>query len=217
MLTNTGAGRAFRAPQHPPGSFGMESIMDMLAYKLGIDPLEFQVEERPERHPSTAISPRCGTLRMEGKVPSARQRVRLTVRLKRGVGLASASWGSGGSGSKAECNHPCRRQRGGALRHAGSRDRLAHAGGDGRGGDVRIASPTRSPRASATRLMPAERRQRRQHDEPERRPGGARSVRQRARSALNARVGQEGTWAERWPPARDGLHRASTWRNGSRA
>ena len=31
-----------RAPGHPQASFAMESLMDELAYKLGLDPVEFR-------------------------------------------------------------------------------------------------------------------------------------------------------------------------------
>ncbi len=37
--TNTDGNRAMRAPGHPQASFGIESILDELAYALGVDPL----------------------------------------------------------------------------------------------------------------------------------------------------------------------------------
>jgi xanthine dehydrogenase YagR molybdenum-binding subunit len=45
--TNVDSARALRAPGHPPASFAMESLMDELAYKLGIDPLEFRIKNLP--------------------------------------------------------------------------------------------------------------------------------------------------------------------------
>jgi xanthine dehydrogenase YagR molybdenum-binding subunit len=105
ILTNTGAGRAFRAPQHPPASFGMESVMDLLAYKMGIDPLEFR--RRNDPNPNRQEEYLVGAERFGWK-----DKYHLPGRggpgpLKRGVGLASAGWGSGGSGTKAECQiHP---------------------------------------------------------------------------------------------------------------
>src|SRR5215469_11421469 len=41
---DAGSARAFRAPSCPPSSFGMESIMDELAVKLGLDPVEFRIK-----------------------------------------------------------------------------------------------------------------------------------------------------------------------------
>jgi len=42
VFTNAGEARAFRAPGHPQGFFGMESFLDELAEKAGMDPLEFR-------------------------------------------------------------------------------------------------------------------------------------------------------------------------------
>jgi xanthine dehydrogenase YagR molybdenum-binding subunit len=42
VFTNTGAGRATRAPGHVQGTFALEGFMDELAMELGFDPLEFR-------------------------------------------------------------------------------------------------------------------------------------------------------------------------------
>ena len=42
VATNAGGARAFRAPGHPQGAFAMDSLMDEIAEKLGIDPLEIR-------------------------------------------------------------------------------------------------------------------------------------------------------------------------------
>src|SRR5438067_4751988 len=47
VAINAGSARAFRAPGHPTASFGMESIMDELAVKLGIDPVEMRIKNDP--------------------------------------------------------------------------------------------------------------------------------------------------------------------------
>ena len=47
MAINAGSARAFRAPGHPPASFGMESIMDELAVKLDMDPVELRIKNDP--------------------------------------------------------------------------------------------------------------------------------------------------------------------------
>jgi len=43
IFTNAGPSAAFRAPGHPQGTFGLEQATDELAYKIGIDPLEFRL------------------------------------------------------------------------------------------------------------------------------------------------------------------------------
>jgi xanthine dehydrogenase YagR molybdenum-binding subunit len=105
VLTNTGAGRAFRAPQHPPASFGMESVMDLLAYKMGIDPLEFRLRNDP--NPVRQKEYLAGAERFGWKEKFHAPGAGGPGPLKRGVGVAAASWGTGGNGSKAECQiHP---------------------------------------------------------------------------------------------------------------
>jgi xanthine dehydrogenase YagR molybdenum-binding subunit len=42
VFTNTGAGRATRAPGHVQGTFALEGFMEELAAELGLDPLEFR-------------------------------------------------------------------------------------------------------------------------------------------------------------------------------
>lgn len=42
--TNTTCGANYRAPAYPQGIFGVESIMDHVAYQLKIDPLEFRLK-----------------------------------------------------------------------------------------------------------------------------------------------------------------------------
>ncbi|WP_102143121.1 xanthine dehydrogenase family protein molybdopterin-binding subunit [Mycobacterium hubeiense] len=43
----------FRAPGAAPGSFALESAMDELAWKLGMDPLELRRRNEPDRDPAT--------------------------------------------------------------------------------------------------------------------------------------------------------------------
>src|SRR6266404_745943 len=47
VTINAGSARAFRAPGHPTASFGMESIMDALAVKMSIDPVELRIKNDP--------------------------------------------------------------------------------------------------------------------------------------------------------------------------
>src|ERR1039458_3957923 len=47
VVVNAGSARAFRAPGNPPASFGMESAMDDLAVKLGMDPVELRLKNDP--------------------------------------------------------------------------------------------------------------------------------------------------------------------------
>jgi len=96
---NTGPAAAFRAPGHPPASFGMESIMDELAVKLGMDPVELRVKNDPfeiRQREYRLAAERFGwkaKYRPPGSSPGP---------VKTGVGCAGATWGGGGRGTQAE-------------------------------------------------------------------------------------------------------------------
>ncbi|WP_433436552.1 xanthine dehydrogenase family protein molybdopterin-binding subunit [Nonomuraea sp. CA-141351] len=45
----------FRGPGVAPGSFALESAMDELAWRLGLDPLELRLRNEPERDPASGI------------------------------------------------------------------------------------------------------------------------------------------------------------------
>lgn len=48
VFINAGAGRPMRAPGHVQGTFGMDSLIDMAAEKIGFDPLEFRLKNYAE-------------------------------------------------------------------------------------------------------------------------------------------------------------------------
>src|SRR5207249_10295648 len=59
VYTNRTTSGNFRAPSEPHGVYGIESMMDDIAYKLGMDPVAFTVKNmlRPtEEHPFTNYS-----------------------------------------------------------------------------------------------------------------------------------------------------------------
>jgi xanthine dehydrogenase YagR molybdenum-binding subunit len=45
----------FRGPGMAPGSFALESAMDELAWKLGVDPLQLRLRNEPDRHPTSGL------------------------------------------------------------------------------------------------------------------------------------------------------------------
>ena len=112
VYINAGTARAFRAPGHPQGAWALEGMMDALAAKLGMDPLELR-----RRNFSSAIQARDGNLPYtsngllrcydEGAQAfgwkDARAKAPLPGHIKRGVGCAAGMWqgGSGGPPSTA--------------------------------------------------------------------------------------------------------------------
>src|SRR5205823_5868027 len=55
VFVNCGGARAMRAPGHPQGCAVMEAAMDDLAAKLGVDPLEFRLQNLPANDFKTGI------------------------------------------------------------------------------------------------------------------------------------------------------------------
>lgn len=104
VMFNAGRSRAFRAPGHPQGTFALESLMDDLAEKIGMDPLDFRLKNYSEVDP---ISGRPYTTKMlkdtyqkgadaigwysRRKAPGSDPNY-----IKRGIGMSTQIWpGSG--------------------------------------------------------------------------------------------------------------------------
>ncbi len=107
VYINAGQARPMRAPGHVQGTFALEQIMDMLAERIGMDPLAFrqknyatqnQVRNQPYSSKGLDQAYRLGAERFGW--PAARNRPRKSddpySTRKRGVGMASQIWGGGG-------------------------------------------------------------------------------------------------------------------------
>jgi xanthine dehydrogenase YagR molybdenum-binding subunit len=109
VATNAGSARAFRAPSHPAASFGMESIMDELAVKLNMDPVELRIKNNKPAPDARDAMPRqirekqflLGAERFGWKT-KYKKPGSSPGPIKTGVGCASATWGGGGRGTRAE-------------------------------------------------------------------------------------------------------------------
>src|SRR5438270_13599691 len=95
--TNKEASRAMRAPGHPQASFAVESLMDELAYKIDIDPVEFRKKNLKDTVYHRQLDRGAREIGWE-----RRNRVRGAGSgpLKRGIGCAV---GTGGGGGNKEC------------------------------------------------------------------------------------------------------------------
>ncbi len=104
VYINAGPGRPFRAPGHVQGIFALESLMDEVAEKLGMDPLDFRLKNYAETDPVSGLPYTSKYLR-EAYLAGAR-RIGWERRnkkpgsqpgpLKRGIGMASQIWWGGG-------------------------------------------------------------------------------------------------------------------------
>jgi xanthine dehydrogenase YagR molybdenum-binding subunit len=105
VYINAGQQRAMRAPGHPQGCFVTEMLMDELADRIKMDPVEFRIRNLPPQAPNAMW-------REYFKVGAQRfgwDRRHATGDptpgpIKRGMGCAANRWGGGGRGTRAQCD-----------------------------------------------------------------------------------------------------------------
>lgn len=104
IYINAGQGRPFRAPGRPQGHFSMDSAMDELAEKLGMDPLELRMKNFTDIDQMSG-EPYTSNLLLEAYKRGAaaigwdrRQQPAGSGKgaIKRGIGMATQIWGGGG-------------------------------------------------------------------------------------------------------------------------
>jgi xanthine dehydrogenase YagR molybdenum-binding subunit len=109
--TNAGRCRAFRAPGHPTGAWSLDQMMDMLAEKINMDPVEFRLKNFTDISQSRKMPYSSAGLKdclIEGAKKfgwkEARAKPKGDGPVKRGVGMAAGLWvmGSGGPPFTAE-------------------------------------------------------------------------------------------------------------------
>ena len=108
VRTNMGSQAAFRAPGYVEGMFGLESAIDELCEKLGMDPVDFRrknhsdVDHSSGQNYSSKHLLACydRSLELIGLGSGAALPVRGSLPSngpwRRGMGLASQTWGGGG-------------------------------------------------------------------------------------------------------------------------
>jgi len=104
VYINAGQGRPFRAPGRPQGHFSLDSTMDELAEKLGMDPLQLRIKN------FTDIDQMSGEPYTSNRLLDAYKQGAAAIgwdrrqqpagsgqgTVKRGIGMATQIWGGGG-------------------------------------------------------------------------------------------------------------------------
>ncbi|NJD18288.1 MAG: xanthine dehydrogenase family protein molybdopterin-binding subunit, partial [Gemmatimonadetes bacterium] len=108
IYINAGPARPFRAPGHPQGAWALEQAMDLLAEKLGMDPIELRLKNVPTVSQSRGDIPytttgfadclRQGAEAFGWSAAKARARASASGPVRRGVGVAAGMWQGGGGG-----------------------------------------------------------------------------------------------------------------------
>ena len=108
VYTNAGPARPFRAPGHPQASWALEQMLDALAERIGMDPVELRLRNIPSFSQAREGSPPYTSTGLreclaEGAKAfgweDARRRAEESRRkghTRRGVGVAGALWVAGG-------------------------------------------------------------------------------------------------------------------------
>lgn len=95
VSTNAGAARAWRAPGHPQASFLMESVVDELICKLGLDGVKVRQMNQGSQVRSAQLELGAAKIGWERRNKNPGQ---ATGRYQRGIGCAVSTWGGGGRG-----------------------------------------------------------------------------------------------------------------------
>lgn len=103
VFTNTGPMSAFRAPGYVEGTFALESLLDDLAKRLGIDPLDLRLKNYANSDPVTGRPYSSKNLKEVYRIGATRigwqnrLKERRGANKRRGMGMASLIWGGGGA------------------------------------------------------------------------------------------------------------------------
>ena len=115
IRTNTGSNRAMRAPGHPQNCVLTELILDELAAKLGLDPMQFRLKNIPQNDPQAVQKAPQSFLALRGSIYTEQLRLAaeksewkkkwhppgkgpLTGAVKHGIGMAMHTWGGNAVG-----------------------------------------------------------------------------------------------------------------------
>ena len=105
VMINAGRARPFRAPGHVQGTFALESFIDELAEKVGMDPLDFRLKNYSDVDPISG-APYTSKLLKEAYKKGAEAIGWYSKRkapgsdkghIKRGLGMATQIWWGGGA------------------------------------------------------------------------------------------------------------------------
>lgn len=99
--THAGPAVAFRAPGHAEGSFALESAMDELAYRLGIDPIDLRLRNYTARD-QRLDKPYTSAQSLRRCIDAVAVEFRSARKKRRGVGFAIHDWAAGSGHPPAE-------------------------------------------------------------------------------------------------------------------
>ena len=136
VVSNRPKVAAYRAPGAPIAEYAVECVIDELAKRLEIDPIEFRLKNAAKEGTKTAYGPKFGPIGLVQTLEAARAHphYRAPLKANQGRGVASGFWFNIGGETCATLNLERGRRRDAGRRHPGYR-RVAclarHDGGRG--------------------------------------------------------------------------------------
>src|SRR5215475_3979064 len=94
VVTNRPKVAAYRAPGGPISEFAVESVIDEIASKIGIDPIELRLKNAAKQGTKAAYGPKFGPIGMVETLEAAKEHAHWRTPLKKhqGRGVASGFW-----------------------------------------------------------------------------------------------------------------------------
>jgi len=104
VVVNKPKTAAYRAPGAPQAAFAVESLLDELAQKLGVDPIELRLANAAREGTQAPYGPRFKKIGMIETLEAARAHPHYAAKLgpNQGRGVAVGFWFNGGMSSSAE-------------------------------------------------------------------------------------------------------------------
>ena len=106
VVANRPKCNAYRAPGSPIAAFGVESVIDELARKLGLDPIEFRLKNAAKEGTRAAYGPTFRRIGFEETLHAARDHAHYATPKngRQGRGVACGFWFNVGGESSAQLN-----------------------------------------------------------------------------------------------------------------
>ena len=94
VLVNRPKVAAYRAPSAPMAAFGVESTIDQVAAKIGMDPVEFRIKNAAKEGTRASYGPTYGPIGIGPTLEAAKNHPHMRARLKKnqGRGMACGFW-----------------------------------------------------------------------------------------------------------------------------
>ncbi len=94
VVVNRPKQAAYRAPGAPISAFGVESVIDELAHKLGIDPLEFRLKNAAKEGTKSSYGPTFGPIGLVPSLEAVKNHPHYKAKLgpNQGRGVAAGFW-----------------------------------------------------------------------------------------------------------------------------